>query len=364
MEKTVYRSSHRKNYTVIGNQLIAKPDLSWKAKGVLIYLLSKPEDWITRLGDIVKHSTDGRASVLSGLKELKQKGYLEKVRVTDPRTGRVSHWETIVHEEPVTTSPDVENPHSGNPHSGNPHSGKSNGTKYGDKQSTNQTHYLHQSTNQETANAGLDAGESENDSFSLFDHEQPEDNCTSPEPDKDPGFDQNADTNGHIQSEQKDKNPAESSKKSNKHRLSDSYTPRQWGNAMAVAKRVITNFGSSLGLRLSENLIAACVGVDSDDACRIASEVCNAGWDVHNPTGLLISRLKETKVEQAGIHRSNLVKAVPDALEMLKQDGILQYRIESEEEYLYAFKGDTEWTREKMWILPRGYFWRDEETAA
>lgn len=132
--QTVYRSSHKRNYTVIGNDLINNPDLSWKAKGIVIYLLSKPEDWETRLGDIVKHSTDGRDAVLSGLKELKQKGYLEKVRITDPATGRVIRWETIVHEAPTVLGPDTENPDSGFPESGKPDS-----TKYLKEVSTNTT---------------------------------------------------------------------------------------------------------------------------------------------------------------------------------------------------------------------------------
>lgn len=134
--QTVYRSSHKRNYTVIGNDLLNNAELSWKAKGILIYLLSKPEDWTTRLGDIINHSTDGRAAVMAGLKELKTKRYLEKIRVIDPKTGKVVRWETIVHEQPINTEnssfgPDVENPHSGYPDSR-----KSNTTKYLDIQST------------------------------------------------------------------------------------------------------------------------------------------------------------------------------------------------------------------------------------
>jgi hypothetical protein len=123
--QTVFRSTHVRNYTVFSNDLIANPDLSWKAKSILMYLLSKPADWQTRLEDIVKHGKDGRDAVLSGIKELKKAGYLKKVRITDPATKRVVRWETHVFEHPQS-EPDVENPDSGFPDSG-----KADATKYG-----------------------------------------------------------------------------------------------------------------------------------------------------------------------------------------------------------------------------------------
>lgn len=130
--QTVFRSTHVRNYTVFSNELIANAELSWKAKGILMYLLSKPVDWQTRLEDVVKHGKDGREAVLSGIKELKEAGYLKKVRVTDPSTKRVVRWETHVFEHPQS-EPDV-----GNPDSGFPGSGKPDATKYGSTNSRKQ----------------------------------------------------------------------------------------------------------------------------------------------------------------------------------------------------------------------------------
>ena len=44
--------------------------ISWGAKGLLAYLLSKPNDWTIILTDLVKRSTDGRYAVRNLVNEL------------------------------------------------------------------------------------------------------------------------------------------------------------------------------------------------------------------------------------------------------------------------------------------------------
>jgi hypothetical protein len=122
-DQLIFRSTHKKNYTVFSNDLIAEPTLSWKAKGILMYLLSKPPGWKTRLEDIVKHAKDGRDAVLSGIKELRDAGYIKKICIRDPKTQRIIRWETQVFETPLDPDsdfPDLDNPDSGKPESGNP----------------------------------------------------------------------------------------------------------------------------------------------------------------------------------------------------------------------------------------------------
>ena len=36
-----------KHYTVLGNDIIRDQRLSWRARGILVYLLSMPENWRT-----------------------------------------------------------------------------------------------------------------------------------------------------------------------------------------------------------------------------------------------------------------------------------------------------------------------------
>lgn len=50
--------------------------LSWKAVGLLLYLVSRPPGWKLFRLDLQKRHSDGRDGVLTGLKELKEGGYL------------------------------------------------------------------------------------------------------------------------------------------------------------------------------------------------------------------------------------------------------------------------------------------------
>jgi biotin operon repressor len=50
--------------------------LSLKAKGLMYYLLMKPPNWSGQLYEIISNNKDGRKSVLSAIKELKEAGYI------------------------------------------------------------------------------------------------------------------------------------------------------------------------------------------------------------------------------------------------------------------------------------------------
>lgn len=75
------------------------PNLSFKAKGILSYVLSKPDDWKLRVSDLEKHSTDKERAIYSGLKELREVGYCKLVKVRDDQ-GRIIDQEYHVFEQP------------------------------------------------------------------------------------------------------------------------------------------------------------------------------------------------------------------------------------------------------------------------
>lgn len=76
---TIFRTIKDKNnpYAMVDMRPILNSNLSWKAKGILVYLLSRPDGWEVNLTDLVKRSTDGLASVKAGVKELKEVGHLK-----------------------------------------------------------------------------------------------------------------------------------------------------------------------------------------------------------------------------------------------------------------------------------------------
>jgi hypothetical protein len=73
--------------------------LSWKAKGIIAYLLSKPPDWQVRLADLVKHARDGEESVRTGLDELRRFGYAKFAAIRDA-AGRLNGTAWTVYECP------------------------------------------------------------------------------------------------------------------------------------------------------------------------------------------------------------------------------------------------------------------------
>jgi len=77
---TIHRIHKIKGYSIICNEAALDPLLSWKAKGILWYLLTKPDGWQCKTSDLTSQSTDGRDSVLAGLKELEQQCYLVRWR--------------------------------------------------------------------------------------------------------------------------------------------------------------------------------------------------------------------------------------------------------------------------------------------
>ena len=78
--KTIGRKRKKNGFTQIANTLLEDSRLSWKAKALLCYLLSRPDNWKINKTDIQNRAIDGRESMQSGLNELKEIGYLHIYR--------------------------------------------------------------------------------------------------------------------------------------------------------------------------------------------------------------------------------------------------------------------------------------------
>lgn len=104
------------NFTIVDNDFIKRKDLSWKAKGILLYVLHLPSDWNISLNELQKNATDGETSFRSGWKELEELGYVERFPVRDKDTKRITHWQTVIRE---VAKSEVEKPHLGNQDMGN-----------------------------------------------------------------------------------------------------------------------------------------------------------------------------------------------------------------------------------------------------
>jgi len=79
---SVFKIEKNKNYTIMSNYHLRDKNLSYKAKGLLSFMLSLPEDWDYSLNGLCKISKESRDGIRSILKELQDYHYLkiEKVR--------------------------------------------------------------------------------------------------------------------------------------------------------------------------------------------------------------------------------------------------------------------------------------------
>lgn len=88
------------NFVMLDKTFLEDDRLSFKAKGILAYLLSKPDNWKVIVGNLVKYSKDGKSAIYAGLKELKECGYYVKTPIRSEDGRRISRWESTVYEMP------------------------------------------------------------------------------------------------------------------------------------------------------------------------------------------------------------------------------------------------------------------------
>lgn len=91
-------------YTTLSNEPPNDPGLSWGAKGMLWYLLCKPDDWEAKMSILFEASSDGEHATRSDFKELEQAGYIQRTKGFDDQTGRVV-WDYVVFDTPQVRPP-------------------------------------------------------------------------------------------------------------------------------------------------------------------------------------------------------------------------------------------------------------------
>ena len=114
-------------FATINKTFIYDSELSFKAKGIMTYLLSRPDDWEIYTSEIENHAQDKRDSVASGIKELVEKGYIERKQKRSG--GKFGGYDYSVYEKPkgrIVTAEEKPQRFNRNGKSGN---GKSNTTK-------------------------------------------------------------------------------------------------------------------------------------------------------------------------------------------------------------------------------------------
>lgn len=90
-------------YTIIDNTSINDKRLSAKSKGILLFLISKPDHWFINFRNLIFSFTDGERSIRSGINELIKFGYIVRSHVRS-NDGRFTSYDYSVFEQPLKES--------------------------------------------------------------------------------------------------------------------------------------------------------------------------------------------------------------------------------------------------------------------
>lgn len=93
----IIRSEKKKNYTILPNELLLDENISDKARGLLVRLLSRPDSWNVNVEHLVATGKSGHTSVRSSLKELEVAGYIQKTLVRE-RNGKITRLEYSIYD--------------------------------------------------------------------------------------------------------------------------------------------------------------------------------------------------------------------------------------------------------------------------
>lgn len=85
-------------YFTASNEPFVDESLSWESRGLMGYLLTKPNNWEVRIADLEKKGPAGNHKMRRMLAELRRAGYMNRIRLTLEK-GKFD-WVTEVFESP------------------------------------------------------------------------------------------------------------------------------------------------------------------------------------------------------------------------------------------------------------------------
>lgn len=99
---TVVRVIRPQRWTTIDRRPVNHAALSYRARGVLVWLLDKPDDSTVSAREIAQHGTEGRDAIETALTELRTHGYLVTHKYRDEKGQWATENWLYEHPELVT----------------------------------------------------------------------------------------------------------------------------------------------------------------------------------------------------------------------------------------------------------------------
>lgn len=82
---TIVRSPRlERDFTILPNRALRDPHMSYRARGVLAYVLSMPDNWRTNAELLSRQGLEGRDALRTAINELIRAGYARRVKTRQP----------------------------------------------------------------------------------------------------------------------------------------------------------------------------------------------------------------------------------------------------------------------------------------
>ena len=96
----IHRAPNRNRWVTMDNRAVEDSRLSLKAKGLLAYLLSRPDNWRASPEHLARTTSSGEYAIRNALRELRDRGY---AKLTCPRgdKGLIAGTEWVISELPT-----------------------------------------------------------------------------------------------------------------------------------------------------------------------------------------------------------------------------------------------------------------------
>ena len=102
MSRTIIRAARRARFAILDSRVIEDSRLRWSARGELIYLLSRPDNWRVLVKDLQRRGDLRCDGIYAVLRDLRLAGYVRFERIRN-EAGCVREGRYVVSEEPASS---------------------------------------------------------------------------------------------------------------------------------------------------------------------------------------------------------------------------------------------------------------------
>ncbi|EPY6430610.1 helix-turn-helix domain-containing protein [Clostridium sporogenes] len=111
-------------YVMLNKYFVYDGRLSLKAKGLMSYFLSRPDNWEFYSSEIEKNCKDGEKAIRTAIKELETNGYIERLLKRDSNGKLIGGYDYTIYEIPQNIKSDETTCTKGEPKRQNAYSAK------------------------------------------------------------------------------------------------------------------------------------------------------------------------------------------------------------------------------------------------